>query len=303
MTDTWDKTDINNLLGESEDYKREFKQAGWVIGKPRNIRNDAISKAVSAFANADGGNLILGIEEKSAVAHKVTPLDENIFSKEQLQQIIDHNIQPKIEGLIIHRVEWDATKHEVVYVIEIPRSYMAHQAKDLKYYQRRSGATTEPMTHSEIVDVMGRGQHPKIELEFSLTKKPGIYVSGSSPNEKPLVPEEYILHVGIVNVGSKFAEYYVIFIKLPKILYNALPKGVETVHENEQDYAQHQVTNLENGVHRPLLPQLGKQWNFPIHRLDDINLEEHAIQWEVYVDNAPPCGGSIFLNNIQYKSK
>lgn len=92
-----------------------------------------ISKDVSAMANSNGGKLIYGLTEEEHLPGKIDPIDREKYSKEWLEQIIQGNIRPKIEGLRIYPIEIDSDAKKVVYIIDIPQSTTAHQASDQKY--------------------------------------------------------------------------------------------------------------------------------------------------------------------------
>lgn len=66
-----------------------------------------IAKDVSAFANADGGMIIYGIQENQ---HLPEAIDEGVdharFSREWLEQVILDNINPRIDGLLITQIPW-----------------------------------------------------------------------------------------------------------------------------------------------------------------------------------------------------
>ncbi|MGA8610988.1 MAG: ATP-binding protein, partial [Xanthobacteraceae bacterium] len=59
---------------------------------------DELCKDVSSFANSAGGQIIYGIEEKD---RKPTRIDEGSdITREWIEQVIDSNVQPRIENLI-----------------------------------------------------------------------------------------------------------------------------------------------------------------------------------------------------------
>ncbi|RYZ28717.1 MAG: ATP-binding protein [Chitinophagaceae bacterium] len=93
------------------------------------------------MANAAGETIVYGIKEhtaliKSILPEKIDPLKRIDISKEWIEQVINTNIQPKIEDVLITPVTIDESAGTVVYVVEIPQSSTAHQAADKKYYKR-----------------------------------------------------------------------------------------------------------------------------------------------------------------------
>ena len=78
--------DVEQLVGSSvpEDLHLEYKS-----GHPNNrdkFKND-IAQDISAFANSDGGTLIVGVAEKDGKPVQVDGVDEMCFSRESLGQV------------------------------------------------------------------------------------------------------------------------------------------------------------------------------------------------------------------------
>src|ERR1035438_8399342 len=119
------KSDLLNLIENKieENISLEYKAADALL--ITDFKKKEIAKDVSAMANASGGIIIYGIKEfdepdKKHLPEKITPIDRIQISKEWLEQVIDSNISPKIQGLLIHPVQIETT-NEVVYIVEIPQ--------------------------------------------------------------------------------------------------------------------------------------------------------------------------------------
>ena len=168
------KTDLEKLINNKieENLELEYKSAdsiGKSIGKKKEI-----SKDVSAFANSNGGVLIYGIKEfdekdKRHLPQKIDPIDRTTYSKEWLEQVINSNISPRINGIKITSISLNNT-NEVAYVVNIPKSNTAHQASDLRYYKRFNFENV-PIYDYEIRDIMNRKKHPIIDLIFKIEKE------------------------------------------------------------------------------------------------------------------------------------
>ena len=90
---------ITNLIPES--LHLDYKQSESL----RRKNTDEVSKDVSAFANADGGVIIYGIVEADHVPVRIDDgVDETVFNRERLENLITSNISPRIEGVRIHPV-------------------------------------------------------------------------------------------------------------------------------------------------------------------------------------------------------
>ena len=56
----WTEADVKALIGQSESIRREFKAGVMFEREPESKWVEALSKEVSALANTEGGELILG---------------------------------------------------------------------------------------------------------------------------------------------------------------------------------------------------------------------------------------------------
>lgn len=161
--------ELQRLIQEAveESTVLEYKAAG-SLDKREPDRNLEITKDVSAIANAGGGILIYGIAEHKTDKHKpgsLSPILRSDISKETLEHIIS-GIRPKLSVRIIP-VPIGSTGTQVAYVVEIPKGDTAHQAKDLKYYQRRNFEVL-PMEDYQIRDVMGRAKTAEFEIQAEI---------------------------------------------------------------------------------------------------------------------------------------
>ena len=154
--------DFLNLIaaGTQENLNLEFKRCDAL--QNNDPKKDELSKDVSAFANAAGGELIYGIIED---ANLPTAIDVGFdaigpIKREWIEQVISSRIQPRIQGIIIRPIALSgANAGRFAFVLDIPQSHTAHQARDKKYYKRRN-FTVEPMEDYEIRDVLNRAKTP-----------------------------------------------------------------------------------------------------------------------------------------------
>jgi Predicted transcriptional regulator containing an HTH domain and an uncharacterized domain shared with the mammalian protein Schlafen len=197
----WDTERLQQLIRDTveESLALEYKSAG-ALGKS-DAKKAEIVKDVSAFANSSGGVLIYGIAEFSGREHrhrpeKIDPINRQEFPKEWLEQIIQ-SIQPRIEGVVIEPVNVHGTS--ICYVVSIPQSYTAHQARDHVYY-RRHNFNVIPMEDYEVRDVMNRRKRPKIRAS--------IFVSRNATGEGNIL-------VKLENVGNVLAKDYMFDLQVP----------------------------------------------------------------------------------------
>jgi predicted HTH transcriptional regulator len=170
----WNRERIEQLIHDNveESLSLEYKGAE-ALGKS-DAKKAEIVRDVSALANSSGGILIYGVAEFQQREHrhrpeKVDPVDRKEFPKEWLEQIIQ-SIQPRIDGLVIEPVKIDNSS--VCYVVTVPQSYTAHQARDHVYY-RRHNFNVLPMEDYELRDVMNRRKRPKISASIFAARNVG----------------------------------------------------------------------------------------------------------------------------------
>jgi hypothetical protein len=158
------------------------------------------------MANSAGGVLIYGIAEpddkaKRHLPERLDPLRRTDVSKEWLEQIIQ-TIQPHIDGVVIHPVAIDEQVGLACYVVEVPQSHTAHQARDHVYYKRHN-FNSLPMEDYEVRDVMNRRAHPKLQAS--------IFINKRTSRHKP----EGLILVKLENVGRVLAQHIMVELELP----------------------------------------------------------------------------------------
>ena len=334
--ETWTKEKIEQLIinQAQENLNLEYKGAGALENTNPNI--DEISKDVSAMANSDGGTIIYGIKENKkskdepSLPLEIEPINQSKITKEWLEQIITSNIHPPIDGLRIFPINFN--NNNVVYVVNIPKSYTAHQAKD-KRYHKRNNFITRSMDDYEIRDVMGRNKHPKFELSFKLIKKityhknyvktlpvPGI---SNGIEEKISENVEFDLFITAKNTGSAYAKYINAIFYIPSYIIEKEIDDNDIIHENDTEYCLIKEKNTtfdylgygDNYVpkygpsrYEPILPGLSINWKISLKNLAGLLpqgrfVNNEMIKWKIYADNATPCIGEKHLEEIDYSIK
>src|SRR5678809_125863 len=134
-----------------EDLHLEYKS-----GRPKDINpfKEDIGQDISAFANSDGGTLIIGVSEKDNHPVQIDGIDDKKLSREQVGQVVATKIRPPIPGLRIFPMP--GSQNKSVLVVSVPRSDEApHQGSNHKYY-RRFEHHNQPLAHHEIEDLRRR---------------------------------------------------------------------------------------------------------------------------------------------------
>jgi hypothetical protein len=253
--------DIDNLIvnRREEDRFLEYKDPR-ILGTPEQL-----SQWVSAFLNADGGLIIIGVCEddtnkKEKVEAKIFPVKKEFvskeYTKERIEQLIYNNIRSSSQPVInIYPVRDEADTSKAMYLIEIPQgNNPPYQASDNKYY-RRLNATKYPMPHSEIADFFGKRRKPVLSLIFEIIKV-------NIENSKYL----FTLRVLISNTGKAVAKYTRVTASFDNLDIINIPKGA-------------------------------------VQRIDDIRGNLPSLQWD-YSDNViHPTGGKTRIWDIELKVK
>jgi|SRR5450759_59619 len=79
-------------------------------------------KDVCAFANAEGGDLVYGIDEDGGVAKAIVPIASETADsvRRRLGQVLDAGLEPRIQGIGFHEVN---VTNGYVLVVRVPSSF------------------------------------------------------------------------------------------------------------------------------------------------------------------------------------
>jgi hypothetical protein len=170
------ETDLGVLVHErrEEGLYLEFKQkSDRRNGNIEEKEQIAFSKALSGFANADGGVLIFGVETKKGAdgidrAHSLKSILDHDRFRARLIDALNSYTQPLVEGVRIESIAGDEN-HGYVKCL-IPASdrtpHRAMQAQ--REYWSRGAAGFRKMEHYEIADAFGRRLRPSLRLVVEL---------------------------------------------------------------------------------------------------------------------------------------
>lgn len=167
----WLESDIQELISSQvqESVNLDYKAC-----KALDRRNDKtkveLSKDVAAFANSAGGVIVYGVlEDKHFPTNIDDGYDPNDISKEWIEQVINSNIQRRIDGIRINQVQLpNRAPGKVLYVVSIPQSPRApHMAADHRFYKRFNFESV-PMEEYEVRDVARRQESPDLHLDVEV---------------------------------------------------------------------------------------------------------------------------------------
>src|SRR6266567_3104529 len=116
--------DFARLIGLVEDENLECK------GQQYDLRQDGtkreLAKDISAFANADGGLIIIGVRTKKSFTHfgdeidEIRPLDQSLLDPDQYYKILSEWLFPVPNDvkIIFYRA---ISSHKGVFALSVPR--------------------------------------------------------------------------------------------------------------------------------------------------------------------------------------
>lgn len=159
----WTVADLEALIGSEETSNLEFKDGRSLLNESK--KKEEIARDVSAMANAAGGLIIYGLHETNSVATSIAGCPADHGKAEWFDQVITNNIEPKVQGVEIKRIDLPGEK--LALVVEVPQavSFAPHQSKPHKVYFRRYNATIQPMLDHEVRDLMRRSASPELYLD------------------------------------------------------------------------------------------------------------------------------------------
>jgi hypothetical protein len=201
---------LTQLLEQPESQRLEFKSSRELLNENSQKRakfiSDQLVPAVSAFLNTDGGQLVVGIEEKPVRLSDGVPPSR--ISWEQLQSQIINRIQPAVAGYVsvfsVPTSETSEGEKLFAFVVDVKAGTTAYQADDKKYYVRRSGQS-EAMEDKDIRLRMLAGDKPRlaISLRSRLILRSPLFTKLVQSVEEPVEVSSVQWVLGFENVGVR----------------------------------------------------------------------------------------------------
>lgn len=332
----WTEDDLQKLIGQYESMRLEFKASALFSESPEKVK-DKLSRLVSAFANSEGGTIIIGIKEEKGKgkADIASSIDNGVDLKEYpqswLQGIITANISPFLPGIRVRPIPLSGNDGRVAYVIYIPNGSTAYQASDKIYYSR-SEYQVNPMPDHEIRLRMMKGQRPQatveiverelltadeeyekrqIELKSSRNRR---RIIGSEKSVNLRSPkrdfDELSFQLKVINTGEVTLKDFLLVVMAETVFELLPPCGFkEDVGEAQFRFADTE-TRQKNDTCEYILPDKkvfpnqgiifpqGK-WSLKIPSKGTtqklIPPNKCILRWIIYLDNAPPSKGELFL--------
>lgn len=203
-----------------ESVHLDFKAAGSLSKDDK--KKAEIAKDVSAFANSDGGIIVYGIEEQEHKAHALSYIDGNTYTKEWLEQVIQDNIQRRIEGLEIFPIRYNGDITKSIYIVKIPRSSNTpHMSADKCYYKRNNFRSVK-MEEYEVRDLFYRESTPNLKIAG--------YILYDKERDEDVVKYHFEAQIwndsNVISTVYKLNCYIVNFITFHKISWDAFKEDI-----------------------------------------------------------------------------
>lgn len=151
------------LLGQirlGEDSALECKAIAFAGDKVRSPARDDLADELVAFANASGGVLVLGVEDKT---HRIDGIpEERLDAAERFVTEICHDTirPPLLPRILRQRLPLDDGSSRAVIRVDVPRSLFVHEGPGGYFY--RVGSTKRRMTPDYLARQLAQRSHARI---------------------------------------------------------------------------------------------------------------------------------------------
>jgi hypothetical protein len=229
---TYGIDEINRFVVEKEQETLllDFKEAQNGRAPMGDGDRQTLGKALSGFANSEGGCIVWGIEARQGsskddpdCAQALKPISNLARWMSDLHQFTASLVSPAVVGVEHHAIPSSDNGETGYAVTYVPRSdgypHMAI-AKDQHRYYFRGGSSFLKMESFMVADRFGRRAQPKL----SMVLKIGSVEMVADIGRKPITTRR--LTVSIENSGLGIARHPAIRIK-PNELFNLDPFGID----------------------------------------------------------------------------
>lgn len=257
-------------LGIPEGLYLDYKEG--LSGTSEKDAKREFLKDITAFANAAGGHLFLGVKEPSegvSVGSQLVGLDNGDAVAQDLERLASTSIDPRIPGLRFVRVPLPNGRSCVAIHISpsLSRPHMVNYTGHRSFYVRHSESSF-PMTTHEV--------------------REAVLTSSSAEARARLFVERRLLEVRDV-IGDRQAVFFLQAMPLisPESPWDVLSTPVESVVRGEarRNKYQHYADLASNVAPRPTIDGLLGQdqreqptWETEVHRTGYISLLYRDIQ-------------------------
>ena len=288
----WNEEYVTQLPTDEFDWL-DFKTSPWL-----NVTGggclDELSKYISAYANFDGGYLLIGVHDPRKQGAIV--IDGGV-RVDLVRGGIDSWLEDKIPNLADVRL----TRLEVralypkdsgsaispgccVVIIHVAASESApHQATDHKYYTRLSSKLSG-LGHRALMDIISRRKHPKLEMHHvGLTQLHG---------------NRFIVSAMVENISTVLARYFCLVVEIPTVIGEAALSYQGETSTNKEGLEVVRIS-LGPGHNTPLFPfrrtPLRAELQVGLTRLGESVNTISEIRYKAFADEMPFIEGAISI--------
>jgi hypothetical protein len=205
------EADLTQLILDAtqEDIHLEYKQKK-NRSQPQLDDSDKwqFSRALSGFANSDGGVMLWGVEaDNNERAAKLKPIADVFDFQARLKKSLLNTTQPAVEGVLIEVITSSGSSTDGFVKCLVPSSDRTPHRGMLagREYYKRSTEGFYKLEHFDLEDMFGRRPVPLLQLSTHVVAR-GSFGGGGATTMKGLA----ILTITNVGRGSARAPYLVV---------------------------------------------------------------------------------------------
>ena len=179
-----------------EDSRIEFKAITFERNRPQSPNRDKMAHEIAAFANSQGGRIVLGVEDRTRNVEGIED-DKVAITEEWVVNISQQNINPpvRLDTQLVQLPDQNGDLKTVI-CVDIPRSISVHQSAG-RYYQR-VGSTKQEMQPEVLARLFQQRSQARL-IRFDESLVPDTSTQDIDPTLKqrflkPTIPEHEQLH-------------------------------------------------------------------------------------------------------------
>jgi Schlafen, AlbA_2 len=241
---SWTRDYVLSLPRSEFDWL-DFKRSAWLSLDSECL--DKLSCYVSAWANYEGGYLIIGIENPTESGQLEVDEGVDLKAKGNLKSWLEDKVptlvDEPLERVGVHTIPAETSSDRGMVIIHIPASSAApHQARDGKFYTRL-GSKLHPLPRRAIFDIANRRKHPRVVSSLLVNLfNPDVRDRGSLIWEARNESNVFCRHVGaIIQLPVKFKRAFLFF--------------KDGLLESDSENGSFWVVSAGNGIGQPLFPR------------------------------------------------
>lgn len=272
----------------------DYKESRWLT-LDEKWRQD-VSKYLSAFANYDGGYLVIGVVDPVRIGALQldggAPLETNGGIVQWLENVLPDLVERPLDHVDVWAVTARSAQsairpnHSVIVIHVRPSEGAPHQARDGKYYTRH-GSRLKALGHRAISDIASRRKYPNvrlIDITLTWTKL-----------------DDFILTAAVENISTVSARDCSVVVDLPVYVGKEGFLSYEQAIATTDDGLAAVRVNLHNSRGGPLFPLSRKIFTAKLEvglRSDDEIKTIPDVRYKLFADDMPVVEGSLPFENV-----